>query len=212
MKKVILLLLIILSSHVHAFELCKEPELNKNSQLILESLNTVSSEKSGILTSVVIKNMTTDEADILFSKLSNQHKYEFWKFKLSDRLTDQKLSEPQKLFIEQSINLYKDFINEKIGEPEIVDKLQEFELSAIDLFGKEEAYSLFFTLTESVNSVKAESSDYAILEIGRPACDCDISSYFRCQGCTYKGQNCYWVSRGCGFLRAGPCNGKCPFL
>ena len=85
--------------------------------------------------------------------------------------------------------------------------LQLLEIEAVELFGLEQA-KVLFTVRGRLNSAPVDSlsANYDI----RPPCDCRTDSMFACTGCRLKGQNCYWMNRGCGFMDAYSCNGKCP--
>lgn len=191
-------------------ELCVQPKLTKETAMIANSISSVPPENSGALIVAVLTNLPPAEADSLFTKLSDEHKLAFWTFKIHTALPPSDLSQLQRGFIHDILLFYKKMINGELSNLEANDALQNFELTSIDLFGKAKTNSIFYSVSSRNITDETRDNYHSSTEVYNPKCDCDTSSAFRCIGCTYKAQNCYWVSRGCGFLRMTPCNGKCP--
>ena len=153
---------------------------------------------------MVINGLVAAEAENFFRELDLAYRHGFWHRKLSDELAKKSYSDAQHLFIIESLEFLKKIDENELGSSEIQGALTDFELRAISLFGQDEAFRLFYTLSDS------NPSETSALMSEKPPCDCDTSSYNRCLGCAQG--YCYWTLRGCGFLKMSACNGICPSI
>ena len=208
MNKIFFLCLIMFCSNLNAeTETCNFNEKYRHVQKIADELNANTGKNQMTLMHTLNSFQTATEKRVFIASLTADNQVSLWRGKLQRALKKQTLSASQRDFIDRLATLVPEIFTESEPSPDFLPKLQLLEIEAVELFGLEQA-KVLFTVRGRRNSAPVDSlsANYDI----RPPCDCRTDSMFACTGCRLKGQNCYWMNRGCGFMDAYSCNGKCP--
>ncbi len=213
LKLFLIVTLLLGASNAFGYDSCKEMSIGITQKILVEQINADKSVSDQTVLAV-INSMPSESKITAYNLISKDNAVKYWNARLKNALKNGKYNQEQREFIEKVISIQSLIQFGKIP----VEQITALEDESYLIFPEDEVIQIFAgfesTSNETASSkvLNAKDGVTALSEEPVPPCNCDTMSRTKCIGCRAGPTVCYWISRGCGWIQAFPCNGKCPGL